>query len=92
MEFCGIVKHILRELSERPLIIVPPTTVKSLFVGKGNCNKEAMLIKANQVLPKYYESINNNNIADAFAIAYIASRCYSDITFRDFTLTKVSIY
>lgn len=52
-----------------PLIVVPPTLVKKFVTGIGNCQKDVIL---KEVYRKWGLDTNNNNYADAFALAKIA--------------------
>jgi len=52
-----------------PYEIVPPTVLKKHITGKGNCKKELMLLK---IFKKYGIEFEDNNIADAFALAKYA--------------------
>jgi len=51
---------------EYPYIVTPPTEVKKWVTGKGNCNKDVMLMK---VFKKYGIEFTDNNLCDAFCLA-----------------------
>ena len=46
--------------------VVPPTQVKKYITGKGNCEKNLMLLKAYK---KWNIEFDDNNVCDAFCIA-----------------------
>ena len=51
--------------------IVPPTMLKKFVTGKGNCKKALMLLK---IYKKWGIEFNDDNIADAFALAKFIER------------------
>lgn len=55
----------------RTPLLVPPTVVKKFAAGKGNAKKQEMLL---QIYKRYGLEFNNDNAADAYALARIASK------------------
>jgi Holliday junction resolvasome RuvABC endonuclease subunit len=49
---------------------VPPMTLKKFAAGKGNAKKQEMLL---QIYKRYGVEFNNDNAADAYALARVAS-------------------
>jgi crossover junction endodeoxyribonuclease RuvC len=67
-ELGGTVKLMLLNetyYEDKNLFIVPPTTIKKFITGKGNCDKNLMLLK---VFKKYGIEFEDDNIADAFSV------------------------
>jgi Holliday junction resolvasome RuvABC endonuclease subunit len=54
----------------RTPIQIPPTTVKKYATGKGNAKKQEMLM---QIYKRYGVEFNDDNAADSYAIARMAS-------------------
>lgn len=50
------------------MVIVAPTTLKKFITGKGNANKEIMML---EVYKQYGVSLYDNNINDAFSLAKV---------------------
>lgn len=48
------------------MVIVAPTTLKKFITGKGNANKEIMML---EIFKKYNQTFYDNNLADAFGLA-----------------------
>ena len=63
-ELGGVIRNLLFEL-KIPFINVPPTSLKKMITGKGNCPKNLMLLK---VYKNYGMEFYNDNICDAFAL------------------------
>jgi crossover junction endodeoxyribonuclease RuvC len=57
-------------------LMVPPTTLKKFITGKGNAKKEVMLMK---ILKKYDLEFDNNNLADAFALAKYGEKLIEEV-------------
>lgn len=72
-ELGGIVKYI--SLQNKPhikkILITPPTSLKKFITSSGNSKKEIMM---KEIYKKYDFDTNDNNIADAFALAVF---CYN---------------
>lgn len=51
-----------------PFVIVAPTTLKKFVTGKGNSDKEVLMM---MVYRDYNEQLLDNNIVDAFALSLI---------------------
>lgn len=51
-----------------PFVIVAPTTLKKFVVGKGNAGKDEIML---HVYKKWGVELNNDNLADAYALAQI---------------------
>jgi crossover junction endodeoxyribonuclease RuvC len=64
-ELAGVVKEKLF-IQNIPFIIVPPTVLKKFITGKGNSPKDVMMLK---IYRKYGIEFENNNLADAYALA-----------------------
>lgn len=64
-ELTGIIKHYLNQ-SLLKTYIVPPTVLKKFMTGKGNSDKNIMLLK---IYKKYGKEFTNDDEADAFALA-----------------------
>ncbi len=67
-ELSGLHYHIRIRFANRKIdfMVTPPTTVKKWITGKGNANKEVMLMK---VFKKYGEEFLDNNLCDAYCLA-----------------------
>ena len=70
-ELGGVVRLLLLDTGV-PFIVVAPTTNKKFATGKGNAEKDLML---KRVFQHWGADMNNNNEADAFALAQFG-RCY----------------
>ena len=64
-ELAGVVKEKLF-IQNIPFIIVPPSVLKKFITGKGNAPKDIMMLK---IYKKYGIEFENNNLADAYALA-----------------------
>ena len=63
--------YLMREVvnkSGRPFVVVAPTTLKKFVTGKGNCQKDLMLL---EIYKRYKEEFLDNNLADAYGLARI---------------------
>lgn len=95
VEAYGIVKHFLSHYTDRRIVIIPPTTLKSFFTGKGNCDKQFVINRVNLVKDHLKTNLTkplrpvDNDMADAFAIAHVAQEYYKDITELGY---KVSLF
>lgn len=74
-EFGGILRRELTILTQAPIFEVPPTTLKKFFTGKGNAMKFMMLDNAKE---RYNQQIDNDNLADAFALWRLGSLVHMD--------------
>jgi Holliday junction resolvasome RuvABC endonuclease subunit len=54
---------------------VPPLTLKKYVAGKGNAKKQEMLL---QIYKRYGVEFNDDNAADSYALARIATGAYID--------------
>ncbi|KUL44706.1 hypothetical protein ADL22_12240 [Streptomyces sp. NRRL F-4489] len=57
----------------RPLV-VPPTTLKKFVTGKGNATKQEMIATVSH---RYGAIFRDDNLADAYALARVASAVYT---------------
>lgn len=74
-ELGGVVKLALRDVWGREPLIVPPTSLKKFVTGKGNAQKNQMLL---HVYRKWGMEFSDDNQADAYALekfgeAYLAT-------------------
>ena len=53
-----------------PFIVVFPTTLKKFITGKGNADKEVLMM---MVYRDYKEQILDNNLVDGFALSLIGA-------------------
>lgn len=69
-QLAGLSYLVREELVNRgiPFIIVAPTTLKKFITGKGNADKDVVMM---ETYKRYHVTITDNNICDA----YILSRC-----------------
>lgn len=72
-ELGGICRLILHR-NDVPFIEVAPTTLKKFVTGKGNSEKNAMMLQCYKL---WNVEFSDNNEADAFALAKFG-QCYSD--------------
>lgn len=71
-ELAGLHWHIRMELgAEEKLDVVPPSVLKKFVCGKGNANKNVMLMK---ILKRWDEEFIDDNLADAYALARYAQQ------------------
>lgn len=70
-ELGGVIRLLLLDMAI-PFIVVAPATNKKFATGKGNAEKDLML---KRVFQHWGADMNNNNEADAFALAQFG-RCY----------------
>lgn len=75
-ELGGLVKGILRK-NEVKTFIIPPTSLKSYITGNGHAQKEDM---QNAILRKYGIAFEDDNEADAFALAELVLELGDDTT------------
>lgn len=61
--------------------IVPPTSLKKFVTGKGNCQKDLILL---EIYKRYKISFDNNNLADAYGLSKIGEALIN----KDVVLTK----
>jgi crossover junction endodeoxyribonuclease RuvC len=66
-ELGGIVRYHLAELGQKP-IEVAPASLKKFLTGKGNADKNIVLL---DVFKRYGLELRNDNLADAFGLAKI---------------------
>lgn len=66
-ELGGIIKVTFAELDMMP-VIIHPSHLKKFVTGKGNCDKSLVLMN---IYKKYKVEFDNDNIADAYAIARV---------------------
>ena len=87
-ELGGVVRLLLLDMGV-PFIVVQPTTNKKFATGKGNAEKDLML---KRVFQHWGADMNNNNEADAFALAQFG-RCYLNPEgFCDYQVASVETY
>lgn len=81
-QLCGI-NYMIRDLiyKDHSLYMVTPTGLKKFITGKGNCQKDLMLLESYK---RYKISFNNNNSCDAFGLAKIGEALIN----KDLKLTK----
>lgn len=72
-ELGGIVRLTLAQYGYNPLV-VPPTSLKKYVTGKGNIQKNQMLL---HVYKKWGVEFTDDNAADSYALAKIAKGDYS---------------
>lgn len=63
--------YLIREMAREnnvPFVIIAPTTLKKFVTGKGNCQKDLMLL---ETYKRYNEEFLDNNLCDAFGLAKI---------------------
>ena len=65
-ELSGIIKFHIARVWNIPFLKIPPTTLKKFTTGTGTAPKELMM---KEVYKRYGMDYNNNNIADAYALA-----------------------
>jgi crossover junction endodeoxyribonuclease RuvC len=73
VQLCAL-NYMVREhvmLADIPFVIVAPTTLKKFVTGKGNCQKDLMLL---EVYKRYGVYLTDNNISDAFGLAIIGEK------------------
>lgn len=63
---------------ENGMVIVAPTSLKKFVTGKGNANKEIMIM---EIYKKYGQTFYDNNICDAYGLA-ICGRALVDKEFK----------
>jgi len=56
-------------------LIVAPTTLKKFLTGKGNCQKDLILL---EVYKRYKEEFTDDNLCDAYGLAKIGEEVLSD--------------
>ncbi len=56
-------------------LMVPPMTLKKFTAGKGNAKKQEMLL---QIYKRWNVEFNNDNAADAYALARLGAGIYHD--------------
>ncbi|MEU7147085.1 hypothetical protein AB0B15_03435 [Streptomyces sp. NPDC045456] len=83
-ELGGAVKLAITEIagvySWRHPIIVPPPTLKKYVTGKGTATKQEML---DTVARRYGAVFNDDNLADAYALARVACSVYTGTGSKD---------
>ena len=70
-ELGGVVKLTLRELGPYYPLIIPPTTLKKYVTGKGQGVSKSQIML--HVYKKWGVELNDDNAADSYALAKIAS-------------------
>ena len=70
-ELGGLVREMLSTIPKH-FIEIPPSQLKKFITGKGNCEKNLMLLKTFKM---FNEEFDNNNICDAFGLAKIGECC-----------------
>jgi len=66
-ELGGVVKVAIKEkFSDVNIVLVPPTILKKFVTGKGNAEKNIMIL---HIYKKWKREFSDNNQADAFALA-----------------------
>lgn len=68
-EVSGVLRAAYFELFERELTVVPPTSLKKFATGISGAEKDLMISSVNQ---KWGTTTDNDNIADAIALAQMA--------------------
>ena len=74
MQLAGL-NYLLREhliVMGIPFIIVAPTSLKKFLTGKGNCQKDLMLLESYKRYKIYF---TDNNLCDAHSLARIGEAC-----------------
>jgi len=66
-ELGGVIRLALHE-AEIPYIEVPPTVAKKFVTGKGNCNKNLVLL---EMYKRFGEDLTDDNVADATGLVYL---------------------
>lgn len=69
------------QLSNIPFAVVAPSALKKFVTGKGNCNKDLVLL---ETYKRYGESFDSNDLCDAFVLAMIGEALLT----KDIKLTK----
>ena len=70
-----LVRYILRD-KHIPFVLVPPTTLKLWTTGKGNADKDTVLLAIARLFPDW--EITNNNEADALGLYSLAKEYYRE--------------
>jgi len=70
VQLAGLNYFIRKYLFENkiPFLIVAPTSVKKFITGKGNCDKNLMLL---EIYKRYGISFDNDNLADGYGLTQI---------------------
>ena len=69
-ELGGMVKMTLKDDFDIYPVVVPPTSLKKYVTGKGNTQKNQMLM---HVFKKWGLEFNDDNAADSYALAHLVS-------------------
>jgi crossover junction endodeoxyribonuclease RuvC len=70
-----------------PFVIVTPTSLKKYVTGKGNAKKNSMFL---EVYKRWGESFDDDNLADAYGLAKIATALISEIP-EDLTKPQLEV-
>jgi Holliday junction resolvasome RuvABC endonuclease subunit len=79
-ELSAIVKLVLWYKLQEPPLQIPPMTLKKYASGKGNAKKQEMLL---QIFKRWGIEFNDDNAADAYALARLASGSAIDAIERE---------
>lgn len=86
-ELGAAVKLAVTDYTNVPFVSIPPTALKKYVTGKGNVAKNLMLLG---VYKTWDIEFNDDNLADSYALARMASGWSSNATHRD-ALTKTEV-
>lgn len=78
-ELSGTIKYHIAQIwtPSCTIIQIPPTALKKFITGKGNAPKDMML---KEVYKKYGKDYDNDNIADAYGLAFMGhTMCHIDM-------------
>ncbi|MDR1945990.1 MAG: hypothetical protein LBQ51_02330 [Desulfovibrio sp.] len=89
IEICGMLKLVLPAICAVPLLVVPPTMLKSFVVGNGRADKEAM-VKA--VESKWGICVSCDDEADAFGLAALGRAFFNGEKIKTSVLSKFAVY
>ena len=79
-ELSAVVKLVLWYNHTEPPLQIPPMTLKKYASGKGNAKKQEMLL---QIYKRWGVEFNDDNAADAYALARLASGSAIDAIERE---------
>ena len=79
-EWGGVARLALAD-ANLTVFTVQPTSLKQFVTGKGNAQKDEMML---QIFKRWGREFSNNNIADAFALSAIGVALGPDGTYHDF--------